>query len=208
MPERELTAGIQAAIAANPVRPILFIEIEHYAGGIQSFLRLATGVGQITWNGNVWTGGGDMLALTPARESEGLEAIGFAVTLSGMPADKLAIIRQSMRKNKSGKIYLGFLDAAGAVIADPYLMRRGRFDTAEFNRDPAKGIITITARYEDRLIDLERPREFRYTTESQALRLAGDRGFEQVPELQDAQDLWGAEPPSTTYLPASPWTSQ
>lgn len=58
----------------------------------------------------------------------------------------------------------------------------------------------IELMYEDRLVDLERPRERRYTHEDQQIRLVGDKGFDQVPELQDAQDTWGGG----TFGPASP----
>jgi hypothetical protein len=91
--------------------------------------------------------------------------------------------------NQSGSPSATIVHLPEGVIADPYPLRRGRFDVAPIARDGET--MTIRARYEDRLIDLERPRERRYTREDQQLRLAGDKGFDQVPELQDVQDVWG-----------------
>lgn len=82
----------------------------------------------------------------------------------------------------------------GDVLLDsPYALRRGRFDIAIIDRDPKGGTCTITAKYEDRLIDLERPREWRYTSESQKALYPDvvDKGFDYVETLQDAQFIWG-----------------
>jgi hypothetical protein len=189
MAERALSASVITAIEAGTICPVIFCELEYDSGGSPAFLRLFTGVGQITWDSKVWTGGRDLLSISPIRETKNPEAIGFEVVLSGLPSANLALVLSALRKNKPGRLWLGFLDAAGAVIADPYALRRGRFDIAPISRDGDS--MTVRARYEDRLIDLERPRERRYTREDQQLRLAGDKGFDQVPELQDMQDVWG-----------------
>lgn len=192
MAERELTASVLSAIAAGTVRPVFFFEGVYESGGADAYLRIFTGTGQIEWDGETWTGGRDLLQISPIRESTHVQAIGFSVTISGLPADKLAIALGSMRQNKPGRLWLGFFDSAGALIADPFPLRRGRFDFAPINR--AGEEMTIEARYEDRLVDLERPRERRYTTIDQQLRSPTDRGFDQVPELQESQDVWGAPP--------------
>jgi hypothetical protein len=49
----------------------------------------------------------------------------------------------------------------------------------------------ISARYESRLIDLDRSRQRRYTPEDQTLNVPGDLGFEYVAGLQDMQIFWG-----------------
>jgi hypothetical protein len=93
------------------------------------------------------------------------------------------------------------------VIADPYPLRRGRFDVAPITRDPGSGTVTIEARYEGPLARLLVPNVRHYTHEDQQLRLAGDKGFDQVEALQDTQDLWGPEVPvypATTRSPRQP----
>lgn len=188
MAERGLTAGVLSAIAAGTVRPVLFFEGE-YSGGV---LRLFTGIGQLSWNGQTWTGGRELLSITPIMETTNLQAVGFAVRVSGLDVTKLSIALQSLRKNKPGKLWLGFFDAAGALIVDPYPLRRGRFDVAPIERDTASGTMTIEARYEDRLALLEIPKERRYTTEDQQREFPTDRGFDQVPLLVDFTGMWGA----------------
>lgn len=190
MAERDLTAGMLTAIAAGTLRPVIFFEGEYDSSGTAAYLRLFTGVGTLSWDGKTWTGGRDLLSITPIRETTHVQAIGFSVTVSGLPADKLATALASMRQNKPGRLWLGFFDDAGDVIEDPFPLRRGRFDMAPISRSGDE--MTIEARYEDRLVDLERPRERRYTHQDAQLRSPGDRGFDQVAELQEAQDVWGA----------------
>jgi hypothetical protein len=193
MAERELSAAMLAAMTAGKVLPVLFIELEYYSGGA-AYLRLFTGIGTLSWDSKDWTGGGDLLEISPIKESTSLSAIGFRVKISGLPADKVQIALASMRKNRSGKIWVGFFDAStGDLVADPFLAQRGRFDMAPISRDGAT--MTIEAQYEDRLVLLEKPGgpngERRYTPEDQALRLAGDRGFDMVAQLQEMPAKWG-----------------
>ena len=49
----------------------------------------------------------------------------------------------------------------------------------------------ITIMVESKLIDLERPRTHRYTSESQKSRFAGDLAFDFVSDLQDKPLSWG-----------------
>ena len=53
------------------------------------------------------------------------------------------------------------------------------------------GTATITLNCESRLIQLERPKNRRYTHEDQQERLTGDLGFEFVTDLQDKEIIWG-----------------
>lgn len=190
MAERGLTAAMLTAVAEKVLRPVLFFEGEYDSAGTPVFLRLFTGIGQFSWNGETWTGGRELLSITPIQETTDLRAVGFAVRVSGLDATKLSIALQSMKKNRSGKLWLGFFDAAGALIADPYMLRRGRFDVAPIARDAASGTMTIEARYEDRLVLLEIAKERRYTTEDQQRDYPTDRGFDQVPLLVDFQGVW------------------
>lgn len=189
MSERDLTSGMSTAIASGLVRPAIFYEGTFFSGGVDTYLRLWTGIGSIAWNGYTWTGGGNLLAISPIEESGDIKAIGFSVSLSGMPTAAVSIALQSVRSGKPGKLWLGLFDASGSLIADPYLLRRGRFDIDLIDDDGEN--CTITAKYEDRLVDLERPRERRYTSEDQKIDYPADKGFDFVPALQDTQLVWG-----------------
>jgi hypothetical protein len=187
MTERDLTAGMLSGIQTGNTRPALFYEGEFLASGSPDaqFLRLWTGVGSIVWDSKTWTGGGQLLKISPIAESGRIQAQGFEVTVSGMPSDKISLALQSVQKNRAGRLWLGLINSAGAVVADPYLLKRGRFEMIPIEDDGTNA--TITARYTDRLETLQQPRERRYTHEDQQLRAAGDLGFQYVEQLQDSQ---------------------
>ncbi len=187
MTTRDLTSGMLTAIAAGTVRPAIFYE-GIFASSPTNDLHLFTGIGTIDWNGYTWTGGADLLSFSPIKEAADVQAVGFSVSMSGLPAAKIDLALTKIRQGLPGKLWLGLFDAAGALIADPYMLRRGKFDIAVIDR--SGDTCTIQAQYEDRLIDLERPRARRYTSADQQRDYPADVGFDFVPSLQDMQILW------------------
>lgn len=182
---RDLTAGMLSSIAAGTVRPVLFYQ-GSFSGGT---VRLWTGLGSVSWNGQTWLGAGSLLGMSSIQETTEVRAAGLTISLSGMPGSLISLALSQARQGAAGLVYLGFLDSSGAIIADPTLAFSGRLDVPEIV--DSGDTCTITISYESRLIDLERARERRYTQEDQRLDYPDDDGFNQVPGLQDAVILWG-----------------
>jgi hypothetical protein len=180
---RDLTSGMQTAVAASVVRPVVFIEGEFESGT----LRLWSGVGVISWNSQTWTGAGNLLSISKIDETADLRAAGITIGLAGMPTN-ISLVLSQARRNKAVRVWFGAMDAAGAVLADPYLAFEGRLDVPTI--DDSGDTCTINIAYEGELIDLERPRVRRYTHEDQQLRAPGDRFFEYVPAIQNQALEW------------------
>ena len=79
--------------------------------------------------------------------------------------------------------------AGDSLVIDPYLLQQGKLDIGIIEDNGETCTIAVT--YEGRLIDLERPRESRYTHEDQQRFFPGDKGFDQVEALQDRELTWG-----------------
>jgi hypothetical protein len=182
------------ALVAEVVRPALFYEGQ-FEGGM---VRLWSGIGEISLEGNTWTGGGHMLTISPIGENNELRAEGFEVTLSGMPSSTLSQALANMRSGKTGRLWLAVLDEADDVIGY-YELQEGRLDVPHF-RTGADGASVITVRYESVLIDLDNARDRRYTHEDLQIDHPGDKGFEFVAKLQDAQIGAVASPVATPAL--------
>lgn len=182
---RDLSSGALAEVTADSCAPVLFYEGE-FSGGT---VRLWTGVGSVSWNAQTWTGAGSLLAVSGITETVDLRAVGITVSLSGMPSSLISIALAQANQGLPGRVYLGFLTDAGAIVADPYLSFSGRLDVPEISDDGETCTISIS--YESRLIDLERPRARRYTAADQKARHPTDLGFDNVPGLQDAVIIWG-----------------
>lgn len=192
MASRDLTAAMLSEITAATLYPVIFYEGEFVPPGSpadSAFLRLWTGVESIQWNGYTWTGAGHLLSISSVEERNTIEAIGFTVTVSGMPSANLSLALQAVRQGKPGKLWLGCLDSAGALIADPYLLQEGKADVSII--DDSGDECTIKVQYESRLVNLLRPRVRRYTHEDQKIDYPTDRGFQFVPTLQEKQLIWG-----------------
>jgi len=185
MSERDLHADLGTAIAAPVVYPVLFLAGEFATG----WGRWWSGVGEITWDGYTWQGLGALLRVSTVTETTTVSAQGFAIDLNGQSSANLSLALQSCRQGKIGRLWLGAMSAAGVLQGDPCLLHEGKLDVAGGTDDGDSAVIAVS--YEDRLIDLERSREYRYTTESQRLFYPNDLGFEFVPSLQDAFDQWG-----------------
>lgn len=103
---RNLTAGMQLGVDAAALRPVVFVESEFASGT----LRLWTGYGQIEWNGQTWTGGGNLLGISEIAETADVRAVGITVSLSGMPAPVLSAVLGQARQGKPVKVWLGFFE--------------------------------------------------------------------------------------------------
>lgn len=189
---RQLTAEFLAAISSNSIRPALFFEGEFTTGT----LRFWSGQGEITWNNRTWEGNGLQKQIRFPTETTDVEATGIEIQLSGVSIATTQLVLGSAAMGRPGRIWLAMLDESGEVIPDPYLVFDGKFDTAEIVENETEPEITI--RYESRLIDLDRGKEYRYTTESQKLFNNTDTGFDFVPGIQDWEGQFGpkARPPA------------
>ncbi len=193
---RAFTASQLAQIQAAAKRPVLFFEAQ-YTGG---FIRLWSGIGPLTWNGQTWTGAGDLLSVSAIIEATDTVAQGFKVSLSGVPSATVSANIGQVRRGYSGKVWLGFFDASNNIVADPYLAAAGQLDQPEMDESAATPVVTVS--YENRLISLERARERRFDSEDQQIDYPGDLGFAYVPSLQDWDGGWGIPGPKVQGPPA------
>ena len=182
---RDLTAAFIAQLEAKVKTTIIFFEGEFASGTIY----LWSGIGTIDWNGQTWTGAGTFASVSQISETSDVRAEGIICTLSGITEEIRQIALAEARQGKPGIVYIGFLDDAGDVVVDPANAFDGRLDVPTM-RDGGQDI-SISFAYESRLRDLDRPREFRYTNESQQVIHPGDIGFEYVASIQDWNGVWG-----------------
>ena len=183
---RNLTSAMAAAVAASKVTPILLFEAT-FADATGYYW---TGFGTLDWNGQVWRGIGTLIELAPFDETVDLQATGVSIRTKAVGSEDVAAALADLANGKAGIIRLALLDDAGAIIADPRVIFRGRLDTAEIDDgDPTNPVINL--QYESEIVDLERARSWRYTAEAQQQLYPGDTGLRYVAGLQDQEIPWG-----------------
>lgn len=183
---RVISAALEAAILDNVVQPFLLAKVSTSGGDV----RVWTGIGDITFNSEVYVGVGTFGGVSSVQETTDLKAAGITLSLSGVPSYMLSVAIGQVRQGLPAIIYFGAFDTAtGAVVVDPYELFRGSTDVPEI--DEGAETSTINLSVENRLIDLERPRTRRYTKEDQAIDDPSDMGFDFVPSLQDKEVIFG-----------------
>ncbi len=76
---RDLTVAFATALADQSLRPVIFFEGQFATG----WVRIWSGLGEVSWNGQSWAGAGALLGLGAIDETGEVVAGGTAVSLSG-----------------------------------------------------------------------------------------------------------------------------
>jgi hypothetical protein len=170
---------------AGTLRPIVLGEL-NFASGL---LRLWSGLGDLDWAGEIWTGGGTLISVTPAAETVELAATGSRLMLNGIDAEVVAIALGEAYQGRPFKLWFGALKADGrTVVADPVPLIAGRMDVMTI--DDAGETASIALTVEGRLIALDRPKPLRYTAAEQREMYPDDAGLDFVPGLQTREVIW------------------
>ena len=171
-----------AASATSPVAaPVVLVELDFASGPFRAW----TGLGQLHWAGKVFEGVGSIGAVGEVEETVELRAVRLTLALSPVPQEvvDIALAERSFRL-RPARLWGALLDAEGAFVADPFPLWAGLMDTMQVV-DGAEPRISLTC--ESRLVDLERAEVRRYTDADQQAEYPGDRFFEFVPALQEAE---------------------
>lgn len=182
---RTLPAALATEFGATELKPFYAVELAFDSGT----LRFWTGYGQITANNVVWDGAANVLNFNEITEATDLSARGINLTFSGLTTDIIAVLLGENYRGRSGKVYIGALDALNQPVSDMYQVFAGRMDVMSINE--TGDTATIQINLENVLIDLERPRTRKLTNEEQLERFPGDTSLEGVAALQDRQISWG-----------------
>ena len=154
---RSLTTAFKNETLASEITPIALVDLSFSSGPV----RMWTGQGDLAWDDATWTGTGTLLNIDAIQESTAIAAHGVSLQLNGVPSELLSTVLPEHYQGRAAIFYLAALNSSQAVIADPFILWSGRMDVMQI-QDAAE-TATITLNAENRLIDLERQRERRYT---------------------------------------------
>lgn len=177
---RVVPADLAAALQQAVVSPFRAVELFFPSGT----LRFWTGTGERNIRGDVYYGVAPLLQFVDAEESGAVEANGSKVGMSGITPDLLAMALKVNYQGSVANLYFGEKSVASSMIH----MGSGTVDQMPIDDDASSVMIWVTI--ENILIDLDRPRVMRYTHQDQQLLHPGDKIFEFVADIQDAQIKW------------------
>lgn len=148
-----------------------------------------SGSDDIVINSETYTGAGQLLSIGSVEEDLELKSNGLNISLSGMDETILNYALTENYQNRPITLYLGYVMGGTNEVAGTLTLFKGRMTSLTIDDTPQGSRVSIDA--ENRLVDLDRPSNFRYTKESQNFLHDGDTGFNRVASLQDKQINWG-----------------
>ena len=148
-----------------------------------------SGTDDLVISSETYTGAGNLLTISNVEENLELKSNGLSIALSGMDSTIVTYAITENYQNRPITLFLGYLMGGTNEVAGTLTLFKGRMTSLTINDAPQGSTITIDA--ENRLIDLDRPSNFRYTKESQNFLHSGDTAFNRVASLQDKEIVWG-----------------
>ena len=148
-----------------------------------------SGIDELVIGSDTYTGAGTLLSVSKSEDNLELKSNGLVVALSGMDTTVVNYALTENYQNRPITIFMGYVMGGTNEVAGTLTLFKGRMTSLVINDTPEGSTVTIDA--ENRLVDLDRPSNLRYTKESQNFLHSGDTGFNRVASLQDKQINWG-----------------
>lgn len=181
---RSLTARQKAALRDPNARVVNLVEMGHPDGT----LYLWSGVGNLSFGGNTYTGCGLFGAITGFEQGADprINQIGFVV--AGAPGDALGVMDRDL-KGYQAVIYQALLSEDDRVIDG--LME---VDTVDLDTQNASaqddGSFTITVYGQSGFWQLEKASLLIWSAETQKAEYPGDTGMDALTDLEDLEVTW------------------
>jgi len=184
MATRDLTTVVENALDDEVIEPFFAVELNFDDAQV---LRLWTGIGNATIDGNTYTGTGTLLDISAVEETTEIAVRGATLTLTAVPSDVISLALSEPYQGRVCNMYFGVV--SGSTYSNLTEIFSGYMD--EMNIDEGAEFSTIELKVENKLIDLERARVARYTSQYQKSIYPNDRGFDFVEDIQLKEILWG-----------------
>lgn len=182
-----MTRDIDAQAAAEFLKPLLcpigLVELFFDSGTV----RFWTGWGEIIWNEATWYGTGNLGGIGEIEETVETRATSVELSLSGIPAEVLAIANSEDYQGREAIIYYGVLNENNQFVGEPFQLRHGLMDVMTLIEGEQA---TLALTIESRDIDLGRVKVRRYTAEDQRSEYPGDAGCDSIAMLQEKNIIW------------------
>mgnify|MGYP000049982667 CR=1 FL=1 len=182
-----LDASIVNRLGANEQNIFFAVKAEFDTDDI----LIWTGTDDLVIASETYIGAGSLLSISNVEENTELKSNGLSVGISGMDATIVNYALTETYQNRPITVFLGYQMGGTNEVAGTLTLFKGRMTSLVIVDSPQGSTVTIDA--ENRLVDLDRPCNFRYTKESQNFLHSGDTGFNRVASLQDKEIKWGQQ---------------
>jgi hypothetical protein len=175
-----------------------------------NIVRMWTGQGTLVLeDGTEWIGLGQLLDISSIEETSEMAVKGASISLSGIPSELLSLALSEPYQGRVAKIYFGTFQQ-GSILQETanYILLEGggRINLEsvshgfnelfsgymdQMNISESVDTSTIELKVENKLIDLERARVARFTSNYQKSKFPNDTGLDFIESMQDKKINWG-----------------
>lgn len=179
---RVIPADLLNRYQASVVKPYFAVEMLFDTAPI----RLWTGHGNRTINGNEYVGAGTFLSIKGLEEVGDLSAKAIHISLSGTSSAVTSLALQEHYQRRTVNVFIGDIE-----VADVLQVFGGFANTMTIKDEGSSSQIVLNV--DSKLVALERASNWRYTDQSHQSRNSGDTFFSYVADLQDREVIWGRD---------------
>jgi len=180
---RGLTTAVNNELATDALNPVTLVYIN-----VGSGLRFTDHYKDLTYDSNTYTASSLFLKVSEVSESSEVEITNIALEFTGADQSIISLFLSSEYMDRDVEIYKGFLDTTQTLIADPFLLFKGRVES--FNIDESLESSDVKVIATSHWSDFDKIKGRKTNTGSQQLYFTGDLGFDYA--SQTVQDIkWG-----------------
>jgi hypothetical protein len=189
MSERGLTTNQTNAALSNVIYPALLFDLTFE----DNTCHVWCGIGSLVVGTTTYMGVGSLGKITPIHEGNSVEAKGITLTLSGLDPSWLPESISEINQASRAKVWFAFLNpnatsTATLVIDSPICIFSGVMDGPKIDIDTRTATISIDV--ETKLVELNRSRGGRYTSQDQRSRYPNDASLDYVSLNADQCLIW------------------
>jgi hypothetical protein len=173
-----------AGITSNLIRPAFLADLTFRS--VTEYVW--TGVGTLAWNGHSYRGIGSLGKLGGVSETSAVSAEGTSASLSGIDPALLGECMSDIQLGAPATIWFALFDQNLNVLGAPYPLFVGTIDQPSLQLSLDE--LAISLKLENKLVNLQRASNRRYTSADQQLYYPGDRAFNWIEILGDQALLW------------------
>lgn len=181
---RSISDDFISQIDSMEVTPVIFLQLQFDDGN----LNLWSGYYDTSFNGDLYVGSGNVLAVDRIEETQDFRATSVTFALNGLNSSVISAALTANYQGRPAVMWFAVLNSSNQVQAS-YQLFEGRMDVLTFsdNGDTAD----FAVKCESNLVDIRKVRERRYTPEDHKIDHEVDVGLEFTPKIQDIEIQWG-----------------
>ena len=192
---RSIDSTTLAEVQSTKTYPVQLIEFQVTSNNNDS-LFLNTGYTNITYNGNTYLPGSNIISLSPVEETKDVKTNAITIKLNGIPNTIIAALENVNAIGGKVTIYQAFWnDDTGAIQGQVYQKWQGIINSHAVDEENVKsGDVNITVECKNIVGAILNTRSGRFTSDTSFKKFtANDASMEFVASMVDFNPRFGAE---------------